>query len=206
MICAVCGQSFGLTHNCSGIAPQVESEERPSKIGFPPAYYFMQGWKIISWDDAAIRRNSRDPNALFYGILFWIVGATLPLLVGIATALSNGVNIDFQKVALRLAIVMAGIVLEFLRFGICHFLAKQFFGGDGAFLPLIRALFLGSVASWLIIVPVLGSLLVGIASTIVIMVVFEEIDHIERLQAFLLAVGVNVAFAVLIYFVASALS
>src|SRR5580704_7380026 len=115
MICAVCGQSFGLTHNCSGIVPQVESEERPSKIGFPPAYYFMQGWKIISWDDAAIRRNSRDPNALFYGILFWIVGATLPLLVGIATALSNGVNIDFQKVAFRLVIVMAGIVMEFLR-------------------------------------------------------------------------------------------
>jgi hypothetical protein len=206
MICASCGQSYGLTHNCSGIAPQLESEERPAKIGFPPAYYFTQGWKIIFWDSAAIRRNSRDSNALFYGILFWIIGGSLPLLVNIAIAKSNGVTLDPQKLTLSLAIVATGLLVEFLRFAICHFLAKQFFGGDGKFMPLVRALFLGSVASWLIIIPVIGSLLVGIASTIVIMVVFEEIDHIERLQAFLLAVGVNIGFAVLIYYVVSALS
>lgn len=206
MICAVCGQSYGLTHNCPGIAPQMESEERPAKIGFPPAYYFMQGWKIVFWDSAAIRRNSRDSNALFYGILFWIIGASLPLLFNIAVALSNGVTLDSHKVAFSLAMVPSGILLEFLRFGICHFLAKRFFGGDGTFMPLIRALFLGSVASWLLFIPALGGLLAGIGSTIVIMVVFEEIDHIERLQAFLLAVGVNVGFAVLIYYAVSALS
>jgi hypothetical protein len=206
MICASCGQSYRLTHNCSGIAPQLESEERPAKIGFPPAYYFTQGWKIIFWDSAAIRRNSRDSNALLYGILFWIIGASLPLLLNIAIAKSNGVTLDPQKLTLSLAIIVTGLLVEFLRFGICHLLAKQFFGADGTFLPLIRSLFLGSVASWLIIVPAIGPLLVGIASTIVIMVVFEEIDHIERLQAFLLAVGVNVAFAVLIYYAVSALS
>jgi hypothetical protein len=70
---------------------------------------------------------------------------------------------------------------------------------------LIRPLFLGSVVGWLIVVPVIGPLLAGIGSTIVIMVVFEEIDHIERLQAFLLAAGVNIGFAVLIYYVVSAL-
>ncbi len=206
MICAVCGQSYGITHNCPNVAPLVELEAPPSKLGFPPAYYFMQGWKIIFWDDSAIRRNSRDPNALFYGILFWIVGAGLPLLANIATALSNGVKLDPQKVTFGLAMVPSGILVEFLRFGICHFLAKKLFGGEGTFLPLIRALFLGSVASWLIIVPVIGPLLAGIGGTIVIMVVFEELDHIERMQAFLLAVGVNVAFAVLIYYVVSAMA
>jgi len=205
MICAVCGQSYGLTHNCPNVAPLIESGEPPSKIGFPPAYYFMQGWKIIFWDDAAIRRNSRDPNALIYGILFWIVGATLPLLVNIAIAVSNGVQLDPWKIALSLTIVMAGLIVEFLRFGICHFMAKKFFGGTGKFMPLIRALFLGAVASWLLIVPVIGPLLAGIGSTIVIMVVFEELDHIERMQAFLLAIGVNVALAALIYFLASAM-
>ena len=206
MICAVCGQSYGITHNCPNVAPLVESEAPPSKLGFPPAYYFMQGWKIIFWDDAAIRRSSRDPNALIYGILFWIIGASLPLLVNIAIVVSNGVRLDPSKLALSLGIVIAGILVEFLRFGICHFLAKKLFGGQGTFLPLIRALFLGSVASWLIIVPVIGPLLAGIGSTIVIMVVFEELDHIERMQAFLLAVGVNVAFAVLIYYVVSAMA
>jgi hypothetical protein len=206
MICAVCGQSYGITHNCPNVAPLVESEAPPSKLGFPPAYYFSQGWKIIFWDDAAIRRNSRDPNALIYGILFWIVGATLPLLLNILIAVSNGVQLQPSRLALSLGIVMAGIIVEFLRFGLCHLLAKQFFGGEGTFLPLIRALFLGSVASWLIIVPVVGPLLAGIGSTIVIMVVFEELDHIERMQAFLLAVGVNVAFAVLIYYAVSAMS
>jgi Yip1 domain len=206
MICAVCGQSYGITHNCPNVAPLLESEEPPSKLGFPPAYYFMQGWKIIFWDDAAIRRNSRDPNALIYGILFWIVGASLPLLLNILIAVSNSVHLEPSRLALSLGIVIAGILVEFLRFGICHLLAKQFFGGDGKFLPLIRALFLGSVASWLIVVPVLGTLLAGIATTIVIMVVFEELDHIERMQAFLLAVGVNVAFAVLIYYAVSAMA
>ena len=62
------------------------------------------------------------------------------------------------------------------------------------------------VASWLTVVPVLGPLLAGIGSTIVIMVVFEELDHIERMQAFLLAVGVNVAFGVLIYYLVSAMA
>jgi hypothetical protein len=206
MICAVCGQSYGITHNCPNVAPLVESEAPPSKLGFPPAYYFMQGWKIIFWDDAAIRRNSRDPNALIYGILFWIIGASLPLLLSILIAVSNGVHLEATRLALGFGIVIAGILVEFLRFGLCHLLAKQFFGGDGKFLPLIRALFLGSVASWLIVVPVLGTLLAGIASTIVIMVVFEELDHIERMQAFLLAVGVNVAFAVLIYYAVSAMA
>ena len=206
MICTVCGQSYGLTHNCPGVAPQMESEERPAKIGFPPAYYFMQGWKIVFWDSAAIRRNSRDSSALVYGIVFWFIGATLPLLFNIVIAKSNGMPLGAQKLILSLAIVMAGILVEFLRFALCHFLAKQFFGGDGTFLPLIRALFLGSVASWLIVVPVVGSLLVGLASTVVIMVVFEEIDHIERLQAFLLAAGVNIAFAVAIYYAVTGLS
>jgi hypothetical protein len=207
MICTVCGQPYGLTHNCPNVAPLVESEEPPSKLGFPPAYYFMQGWKIIFWDDAAIRRNSRDPNALIYGILFWIVGATLPLLLNILIAVSHGLHLDPSRIALSVGIAIAGFLVEFLRFGICHLLAKQFFGGDGTYMPLIRALFLGcAVASWLVIVPVLGPLLAGIGSTIVIMVVFEELDHIERMQAFLLAVGVNIAFAVLIYYAVSAMS
>ncbi len=205
MICAVCGQSYGLTHNCAGVTPQMESEERPAKIGFPPAYYFMQGWKIVFWDDAAIRRNSRDPNALFYGILFWIIGASLPVFFNIAVARSNGVTLDPRNITFSLAMVPSGILLEYLRYGICHFLAKQFFGGDGKFMPLIRGLFLGSVVSWLIFIPVIGGVLAGIGSTIVIMVVFEELDHIERLQAFLLAAGVNIGFAVLIYYVVSAL-
>ena len=206
MICAVCGQSYGITHNCPNVAPLVESEEPPSKLSFPPAYYFMQGWKIVFWDDAAIRRNSRDPNALVYGILFWIIGAALPLSLNLLIAASNGVRLEPSRVALSFGIVIAGILVEFLRFGLCHLLAKQSFGGDGTYLPLVRALFLGMVASWLSVVPVLGPLLAGIGSTIVIMVVFEELDHIERMQAFLLAVGVNVTFAVLIYYLVSAMA
>jgi len=206
MICSVCGQSYGLTHNCGGIAPQLESDEPPSKVGFAPAYYFIQGWKIVFWDDVAIRRNARDARALFYGILFWIIGASLPLLLGFAVAAANGVKLDPQKVTFALAMVPSAILFDFLRFGICHFLAKKFFDGSGTFMPLMRALLLGSVVSWVAILPVVGPLLAAIGGTVVIMVVFEELDHIERMQAFLLAVGVNIVFAVLGYYAASALS
>jgi hypothetical protein len=206
MICAVCGQSYGLTHNCGGIAPQIESDEPPAKIGFPPEYYFTQGWKIVFWDDVAIRRTGRDSRSLPYGILFWIVGAALPVLYSLALVSANGLKLDPQKVTLVLAMVPVGFLVDFLRFGICHFLAKKVFDGSGTFMPLIRALLLGSVVSWLAVVPVVGRILAGIGSTIVIMVVFEELDHIERMQAFLLAVGVNIAFFELIYYLTSAFS
>jgi hypothetical protein len=202
MVCSVCGQDYGLTHNCPGIAPQADIEEpTPTRLRFAPISYFTQGWNIIFWDDAAIHRASRDPNALPYGIVFWAIGAASPLLTSFALLASRGFPIGSLQLR-GLAFLLAFMALwDFLRFSICHLVAKHLLGGHGRLLPLFRALLLGSVVTWLLIIPILGLFLAGIGLTILIMVVFEELEGISRMQAFVLSLVVNFVFiAVLLSF------
>jgi hypothetical protein len=90
-----------------------------------------------------------------------------------------------------------GLLIAFLRVVICHLVAKNFLGGTGTLMPIMRALFLGSVVTWVGFLPLVGPIAVGIGNTIVTMVVFEELENIERMQAFVVSAGVNIAFFVL---------
>jgi predicted exporter len=49
------------------------------------------------------------------------------------------------------------------------------------------------------LIPVVGVLASAIAWTAVLMMVFEEVDGIGRLQAFLISAGINTIFLVLLY-------
>jgi len=71
MQCSVCGQDYGLTHVCAGIAPEVPADERAPtpRLRFDPVYYFVEAGRILCWDDAAVRRAARDNNSLLYGFL-----------------------------------------------------------------------------------------------------------------------------------------
>ena len=42
-------------------------EVAPPPSEFAPFYYIRMAFNIVRWDDMAIRRASRDPNALVYG-------------------------------------------------------------------------------------------------------------------------------------------
>jgi hypothetical protein len=80
-------------------------------------------------------------------------------------------------------------------------IAIYFLGGTGKIVPLLRALFLGvSVVTWVAWFPLIGTFLAGIGTVVVIMVVFEELEHIERLQAFVLSAGVNIIFWGVIFY------
>jgi len=59
---------------------------------------------------------------------------------------------------------------------------------------VMRPLFLGWFVNVLILIPVVGVFAVGIAWTAVLMLVFEEIDGIGRMQAFLISAGINAVF------------
>jgi len=58
---------------------------------------------------------------------------------------------------------------------------------------------LGWFVNGLVLIPVVGALASAIAWTLVLMMVFEEVDGLGRLQAFLLAAGINAFFLVLLY-------
>jgi hypothetical protein len=89
--------------------------------------------------------------------------------------------------------------IAFIQFGFCHLMARWFLGATGTFFGVMRPLLLGWFVNGLVLIPVVGALASAVAWTLVLMMVFEEVDGIGRLQAFLLAAGINAFFLVLLY-------
>src|SRR3989442_11016581 len=92
MRCSVCGQDYGLTHTCAGVAPAAE-ETAPPQVGFAPLHYFLEALRIARWDDAAVRRTARDSRALAYGVAVWAMGVALifsPAVLQLAAAGRRG--------------------------------------------------------------------------------------------------------------------
>lgn len=48
MKCELCGQQYGLAHNCAGVAPSMTQEEAvPPPDGFVPLYYLRLALNIV---------------------------------------------------------------------------------------------------------------------------------------------------------------
>jgi len=69
----------------------------------------------------------------------------------------------------------------------------------GTFFGIMRPLLLGWFVNGLVLIPVVGALASAIAWTAVLMMVFEEVDGIGRLEAFLVSAGINAIFLALLY-------
>lgn len=200
MRCEVCGMEVGLAHNCSGIAPALTPEEAaPPPPGIAPLYYLKLAFNIARWDEVAVRRAARDPDSLFYGAIFSAIGAAIIFLGTslpkmLARPEMNGDKL-FWGLLLGLLFVWVSLgVVALVQLGLCHLIAKWFFGATGTFVGVMRPLLLGWFVNVLIIIPVIGTLASAIAWTAVLMIVFEEADGIERMQAFFISAGVNAAF------------
>lgn len=203
MKCEVCGQEYGLAHNCPGVAPALSQEEtaRPPS-GFAPLYYFAMAFNIARWDDVAIRSASRDSSASVFGAFFWMVTAFVILLFTALPQilknpqLSGPALVIGSIVGLAIGMVVMAII-TFMQTGLCYLIAKWFFGGTGTYMAVMRPLLLGWFVNILVLIPVAGAAFAGIAWTAVLMLVFEEVDGIGRLQAFCISAGINICFFVL---------
>lgn len=204
MKCALCGQEYGLAHHCAGVAAgqMTREEAAPPPNGFAPLYYLRLAFNIARWDDVSIRRASRDSNAVFYGAFFWAIAATVILLFTAVPQMlrtmpiSGPATIIGLVVGLLVGLVIMGII-TFVQLGLCHLIAKWFFGGTGTFMGIMRPLLLGWFVNALILIPVVGIWPAAVAWTAVLMLVFEEVDGIGRLQAFFISAGINVCFIAL---------
>jgi len=191
---------YGLSHNCSGIAPLLTDEETaPPPPGFAPFYYLQLAFKIVRWDDLSIRRASRDRNALLYGAVLWAISVTIIFLRTAPLKLPSlpGTPLIARIIGLIFAlVVMLALLgaLTLISLGLCHLVAKWFFGATGTFIGVMRPLLLAWFVNCLILIPYFGPLAAGIAWTAVLMMVFEEVDGIGRLQAFGISAGINVCF------------
>ncbi len=207
MICSICGQDFGLTHNCAGIAPAVMAEDvAPPPAGFAPAHYLKLAYRIVRWDEFAIRSAAQDPAAIWYGMAFSSVVAAViftvnwvvtfeRLRLGLVGAFASWMFLRFVLgLCVGLAASAAGALIQI---GVVHLLAKFFLHGVGTFIRVLRPLLLGWMVNALILIPVVGPIAAGLMWAAVLMVVFEEVDGIKRMQAFLICYGINFAVFIL---------
>ena len=200
MQCSVCGQDYGLTHTCAGIAPLAAPDELapPPPLRFAPLHYFGEAIKILCWDDAAIRRASRDNNALVYGTLILAVACALPFGILAIRYLSLGYPVPRNALSIRFATTfLFTLVWIVLQIGLSHVLAKALFDAKGTYSAVMRAYLLGQLFQWLVVVPYIGGQLSGLGGIAVLMLVFEEVDGIERMKAFGLAAAIGVTFWIL---------
>jgi len=116
--CSVCGQEYGLTHSCAGIAPLITADETapPPKLRFAPLYYLDEAFKIMTWDDVAVRRASRDNNSLLYGFLILAIGTAIPFGFLVQKSFQLGYPVPWSLMAPRyaqtLAYTLAWIILQ----------------------------------------------------------------------------------------------
>ena len=171
-------------------------------VGFSPGYYLRLAFNIVRWDDNAIRRASRDSNAIYYGAFLWIVAATIVLIGTALPQMLAAIHVSGPAMVIAVIVGMCvGLavvaILTFIQLGLCHLIAKWFFGGTGSYLGVMRPLLLGWFVNCLVLIPVAGTLAAAIGWTAVLMMVFEEVEGISRLQAFGISAGINVCFFVL---------
>ncbi len=199
MYCDACGLTFDDEHSCPGVGYVPEGETAPP-AGFAPLHYFQQALKIVFWDDAAIRRAARDRNSLQYGIIFWVIGMLITFAVSMVAAVSAGVSLNPAATIVGMAVLLLiSATYDATRYALCHLIAKYLFGGTGKFITILRPISLGSILIWISWIPVVGLIAAGIGTIAVVMLTFEEIEGIERMQAFGISVVINIGFAYLAY-------
>jgi hypothetical protein len=196
MKCLVCGQDYGVAHQCAGIAPAPDVSDVPAPPqGFALGHYLGEALRIATWNDAAFRRTMNDSNAILYGLMIYATVVSLQLAYPIFLFLGNGRLEHTAIIASSLAILLlAAAVLDFLKVGICHLLSKWFSAGSGKFTQLLGPLLLGSIVYALFLIPFIGPLAAGIAWIAVFAMVFQEVHGVEPLTAFLYSASVGVVF------------
>jgi hypothetical protein len=190
MQCNVCGLEYGMSHNCPG---PITSTGAPSAIpeGAGLGYYLEKAWRIVRWDEVAIREVMDDRRALPYGVLIWTVSNTLPMLVLFGLVVSG----PRLLILLSLLLVYAA-AYSLVHIGICHLIAKYFCAGNGKFMQILRPLLLASLVYILLAIPIAGTFVAAIVWVAAMMTVFQEVHGMEPLTAFLISAAVGVALRV----------
>ena len=197
MRCDLCGLEYGLSHNCAGISPLVLPGElaAPPGLRFAPFYYLEESFKILTWNDVAVRRAAKDNNSLVYGFSILALGTAVPFEFLLLRNWGLGYEAPWKLAGLRFGQTLATVLVWIiLQIGLSHVLAKIFFDAEGSYIELMRAYMLGQMFRWLAVIPVVGGLLAGLGGIATLMIVFEEVDKVERMKAFMLAAAIGIIF------------
>lgn len=150
-----------------------------------PLNYANAAIGVVKLDTEMIVRVSRDPMALTFGAIVFVITSVLSIVL---RSVLGGINPG--PVALAIGPVI-GLIASVITTGTVHILAKVMFQANGTLVGLLRVLWLGSFVSLLGVIPIAGAIAGGIWSLLIMMVTFQEVDGIERLQALGLSIVVS---------------
>ncbi len=165
--------------------------------GSPPAQRsfvssLRDGIQIARWDGEAVERVSRNPRALFHGACFTIIGT---LLAGVLNLLGVGPEPTTARWPFLLfGLVVAGalqLAISAISTGVIHGTAMLLFGGSGTYVKLLRVLWVGSVVTWVALIPLVGPIIGGLLYLLVALIAISDVEGVERLQALMLVVGLR---------------
>jgi hypothetical protein len=118
----------------------------PSGLRFAPIHYFGEAVKILCWDDAAVRRASRDNNSLLYGFLILVIAPAFPLAAMTLRNVGLGYPVSWNLLLRGYAFTfLFGLVWIILQIGLAHLLAKVLFEAKGTYIAIMRAYLLGQL-------------------------------------------------------------
>ena len=206
MRCEACGLEYGGSHECTGIAHAIPEEALPPPPGICPGYYLRMAFHIAFLDVTAIRRVSRDPDALFYGAAYSTLAAVAVFLV---TALHKMLTREgatsgtiFWGLLLGITFVCVYLgVIALIQVGMAHFIARTMLDGTGTFFEVLRPAFLGWFVNFLTVIPVVGPPAAALAWTAVMARVLNAVDSLSPAKSVLIAGTINASFLALQYLV-----
>ena len=182
----------------------VAAPDSPASTPLAPFGYLREAVRIARFDDDAIGRMSKNRGALVYGAVIMAIGTLLAYAVALVGEGRNPAadpSSPVEVIAGAVFMVVAGLAGSALRVAFIHGLAKMVFGANGTFVGVLRVVWLASIVGWLAVVPVLGLIVAGVWMLILILVTFEQVDGVERLQALALVVlfkGADIVFSMLL--------
>ncbi len=193
----MCGREYGIAHDCSGPNQGQAAlvAEWAAPPGFATLHYLRKAFAIARLNEGAVQAASLEAPAAFYGIFILLVGQVAVFKDFFWSETSGSVLLTYASF---LFFLVLQTLFTFAQLAAVHFCAKRFFGGRGTFIGVIRPYLLGSIVSWTAFVPYVGLFVAAIWHLAMMMIVFEEVDHIRRIQAFGLAFGLGNLFRVIL--------
>jgi hypothetical protein len=172
------------------ISDAVDASSAPivDRLGEGPMRYVRAALAIARMDTEVMVVISRDRQAIWYGVALTAITAGWTVMLQVLTTRS------LLAALLTLIFVPAfAVLVSALSTAAIHGAAKIIFGATGTYVGVLRVLWLGSLVGMLAIVPVLGQIVSGLWSTLIMMVTFQEVDGIDRIQALGLSLALNAA-------------
>jgi hypothetical protein len=194
-------QDSGAQAALSPNAPQLADRH-----SFALWHYLQEAYRIIVWNEDAVHRTKDDPWAMAYGVCFWAITNTLVILMLMTTA-SGHFILPSAKLLLTVLPIQVVVVsaVSVARLWIVHLVATQFCGGDGRFIQILRPLALASLiqlpiallpmalayfgfGSVALTIMGISAILVGLANAAITVFVFDAVDQMPQLTAFITSV------------------